>query len=131
MVQQFIGQQHIFSHTYLSEVRLWGELETAIAAKHGVAPASKTIITGHSLGGGIGQVVAARAQLEMVAWAAPGVVYSAMRFGVDTNAAKHIIAVNPDGDAVSKVDKHAGVVYQLGCLEPDGSLGSAATCHSM
>eukprot|EP00913_Durusdinium_trenchii_P001698 g1570.t1 len=83
-----------------------------------------TVLTGHSLGGCIAQIVAARPQLPALVFSSPGVLYSARR-------ARHVVVVVPDGDVIATVDEHAGVVQRIACFKKNGQAASTATCHRL
>jgi len=90
------------------------------------------VITGHSLGGGIAQVLASRLEVPAVVFSAPGIVYSAARFDISLETAERdIVVVMPDGDLVPRVDRQAGQVQRIACRTKDGSQGSPASCHSL
>eukprot|EP00484_Ammonia_sp_Unknown_P008667 CAMPEP_0197080294 /NCGR_PEP_ID=MMETSP1384-20130603/214060_1 /TAXON_ID=29189 /ORGANISM="Ammonia sp." /LENGTH=315 /DNA_ID=CAMNT_0042519177 /DNA_START=58 /DNA_END=1005 /DNA_ORIENTATION=- len=92
------------------------------------------IILGHSLGGGIAQIVAAKLLLNEEAnqvlsfgVASPGTKYSSKKFGFDVNSLHETsISVLPERDLVSQIDVHGGEIQIIKC---DGE--HALDCHSV
>jgi len=121
--------QSIVGFTNTAEKRLWTTLEDAIQDQ--VSLGEPVVLTGHSLGGSIAQIAAARLQLSAIVWSAPGIVYSARRFDVEPEKARHVVAVVPDGDVVAQVDEQAGILQRIACREKNGQLGSTTTCHKL
>lgn len=76
----------------------------------------KVVLTGHSLGGAIAKVVAAGANIPVVAISSPGVFLSSRGVGINQDPLKYI-AINliNDGDIMPKLDRLTGAVYTLGC----------------
>lgn len=109
------------------------------------------ILTGHSLGGGIAQVIGARLGIPVVAFSPPGIGYSALRFGlhnftdfqqgynvtnkssrVGVEVAKDLVTVvMPDFDEVPKVDKQVGNVQHIQCRDKWGAPLAFDKCHDM
>lgn len=90
-------------------------------------------ITGHSLGGGLAQLVSMETDVPAITFSAPGV--AATRLLISDNqtlqkkAAEHLhrlsYSVVPDNDLVPQVDKQLGTQIRVGCnLSPLG-------CHSV
>jgi len=115
------------------ERRLWEDLEKVVREQQAVSKGrERVLLTGHSLGGGIAQIVAARMQLPALVFSSPGIVYSARRFGLsEEQQARHVVVVMPDHDVVPRVDRHAGVVQHIACRGRDGLHASAGSCHSL
>ncbi|CAJ1409395.1 unnamed protein product [Effrenium voratum] len=118
--------QSIVGYTGFSEANMWKVLEEAIDSSN---PSDVTVVTGHSLGGLIAQIVAARKHLPALVFSSPGVLYSARRFQISPESARHVVVLVPDGDVVSQVDEHAGVVQRIACRNKNGEAASTATCH--
>lgn len=121
--------QSIVGFTGNADVKLWNELEDSIMA--GQSDGDAMVLTGHSLGGLIAQIVAARQQLPALVFSSPGVLYSARRFQILPESARHVVVLVPDGDVISTVDEQAGVVQRIACLEKNGQAASAAKCHRL
>jgi len=78
----------------------------------------KVVLTGHSLGGGIGKVVAARLLLPIVAVSAPGIVLSHKLFDVPReNVDKYEVNLISGEDLVPKVDRSAGLIMKMRCTK--------------
>eukprot|EP00439_Symbiodinium_sp_Y106_P084244 s1553_g25.t1 len=110
--------QSIVGHTGLADTYMWDGLERAIDKDHRKRDVS--VLTGHSLGGCIAQIVAGRRQLSALVFSSPGLLYSARRFDVSPESIRHVVAVVPDGDVISSVDEHAGVVQRIACRTRTG-----------
>jgi len=116
------------------------------------------VLTGHSLGGGIAQILAARVGVNAMVFSPPGIMYSAVRFDIyerrrwDRWVASHtsgppeefgvqqtkrlITAIVPDFDRIPLVDLQLVQVQHIECRmkpQPDGLAqhGSAMTCHEL
>lgn len=114
------------------ESQVWEEIQSYVNQSQHDHPDDFFIFTGHSLGGGIAQIVASRMSLPAVVWSAPGMVYSAKRFGADIqNAMRNIWVVMPQNDVVPQVDLQAGSIQKIECRAWDGSQGAAIVCHSL
>jgi len=87
-------------------------------------PGREFFITGHSLGGGLAKLVAARAGLRAVTFMAPGL--SATGHVVYRNAPQdelhgdEMLTVQPSYDIVSRIDTQTGLVVPVGCSKTDG-----------
>jgi len=85
--------------------------------------ANKTVfVIGHSLGGGIAEIVAAKfadqgySNVYSFGLSSPGTVYSSSKFGFSVEALdKSSISVLPRRDPVSSVDRHGGVAQTIEC----------------
>lgn len=95
------------------EDKFWNDLETLIGTH--VGDVNNVVVTGHSLGGGIAQVVAARLGLRALTWSAPGVGYSAKRFGIARDSSilrglRHQVAgIDTSVMPSSNVASHVGI----------------------
>lgn len=86
----------------------------------------KIILTGHSLGGGISNIVGARNKLLSVTFSAPGLLFSRHKLKIDLahlNSAS--VNVIPDNDLVAKIDKSAGLSQSVDCAE------GFVSCHNI
>merc|ERR1711920_1118926 len=87
---------------------------------------------GHSLGGGIAQVVAAQHSIPALVWSAPGVGFSAYRFDVLSElSARSVVIVTPDGDPVPRVDEQLGTVQHIECRNKEGKKEWSVNCHAI
>merc|ERR1712187_419717 len=103
------SQFHLNSDVRRLETNIWTELQDRVAEIKASHPNDEYVITGHSLGGGLAQIVASRMRLPSLVWSAPGVVYSARRFNISLEYSKrNVVVVIPDEDVVPRVDKQAG-----------------------
>ena len=89
------------------------------------------VITGHSLGGGISQIVGARLRsdgkenIRTFGLSAPGTLYSSKKFGYDIQSLDQTFTVLlPRYDIVGMVDQHGGFVQNMDCDQ-----GSFLYCH--
>jgi len=83
------------------------------------------MVTGHSLGGGVAQIVAAKLydtqskRVRAFNLAGPGIAFSAHKFGVSADALKFTgFTLRSIGDPVAKVDKQKGTVNEIDCDSP-------------
>lgn len=87
----------------------------------------KVVLTGHSLGGGIGKVVAARLLIPIVAVSAPGIALSHKIFDVPrSNVDRFEINLISGEDLVPKVDRQKGMILVMACRNSN-PLG----CHEL
>lgn len=78
----------------------------------------KVVLTGHSLGGGIGKVVAARLLFPCVAISAPGIALSHKLFDVPReNVDKFEVNLISAEDLVPKVDRLKGLIMKMHCTK--------------
>jgi len=87
----------------------------------------KVVLTGHSLGGGIGKVVAARLYLPIVAISSPGIALSHKIFQVPLQSLdKFEVNLIAAEDIVPKIDRLTGVVLKMHCHKPN-----PLNCHEL
>merc|ERR1719235_244956 len=98
---------------------------------HSTALDEPLVLTGHSLGGGIAQIVAARLGLQSLLFSAPGDTFLAKAFDIQKQPALKYVNIKPEVDLVPRVDEQSGVVQPILCRNKDGTLGSASTCHQI
>ncbi|KAG9392716.1 Lipase (class 3) [Carpediemonas membranifera] len=92
---------------------------------------SRTIVTGHSLGGGIGKIAAVATSHRAVTFASPGLQWSRRKFGLNWDSlTSDVLTVRPRGDIVSAIDKQGGNVQFVRCSKYDSVL-SPLKCHSV
>ncbi len=83
------------------------------------------IITGHSLGGGLAQIVGALTNTTAIAFSPPGIVKSRSKFSLQnhsrrvrkTEAFRHSVSIFPESDFVTGVDIMSGLVQAIVCEE--------------
>ena len=74
------------------------------------------VLTGHSLGGGVAQIVAARLQALAVTFSAPGVVLSRRKFGITmSDIDEYLVNIQPQGDLVPLLDIQGVKAQQIRC----------------
>jgi hypothetical protein len=85
----------------------------------------KVVMTGHSLGGAICQIIGTQLNIPALTFSAPGNLYSALKFDMSPQLANHLaVNVAPDGDPVPLIDFQAGLVQKINCP-------SFLMCHLM
>lgn len=95
-------------------------------------PDDRIVLTGHSIGGGIAQIVAGQLELPALVFSAPGVFYSKDQCEVHVQAIKrNVVVIVPNWDLVPRIDVQAGVVQAIECRTKDGNQDTAADCHSL
>jgi len=131
VIQWLLWKTHL-STSRRAEEKIWTELELEVAALRRRYPEDHFVLTGHSLGGGIAQIVASRLNIPALVWSAPGAAYSAKRFGIDVQSTKrNVVIVMPDHDVVPRVDLQAGMLQLIECRTITGADASAPQCHSL
>jgi len=116
----------------------YGHLESYVVdAKSGTnhtklqrIPGPRTVIlTGHSLGGAVADIVASKYGFKAVAFSSPGIYWSRRKFGITSvsHIDSQVLSVVPERDFVPSVDKQRGLVQYISCPHNSSSLG----CHSI
>ena len=89
--------------------------------------AKNIVLTGHSLGGTVAQLVGSKLRLASVAFASPGITLMHKKFGISVDAidaySSNIIASN---DVIARIDKLGGAVHHVLCEHQRGDV-----CHSI
>eukprot|EP01080_Neovahlkampfia_damariscottae_P006116 gene6116-10123_t len=86
----------------------------------------KIILTGHSLGGGIANIVGANREIQTIAFSAPGTIFNRHKLNIDLiNINRYCVNIIPDNDIVPKIDRNGGTIQSLDCDE------SFIACHSI
>jgi len=80
-----------------------------------------TIVTGHSLGGGLAQIVASQLQIPGLGFSPVGTKFSMARFGMQKRATyRTMTAVMPEYDMVDWIDDQMGFRQKVECRLPKG-----------
>lgn len=95
-----------YHHTLIEEVK-------AQQRRKGIG---RVVLTGHSLGGAIAQIVAAGAHVPVVSISSPGVSLLLSSLGIDPEPLKYLsVNVVHENDVLPMLDKLMGTVFILGC----------------
>lgn len=87
----------------------------------------RVVLTGHSLGAGLANIVGTRTRTRSVTFAPPGIFHSRLKFGIDESQDldRALISVVVRNDVVSMIDKQSGSLAYLPCGR------FPLICHSM
>lgn len=84
------------------------------------------IVTGHSLGGAIANMVAGKVGISSISFSPPGLEYETLKVNVSVEALRrHVTAIVPFSDVVPQVDVQEGSIQKIDCV------ASVVGCHSM
>ncbi|KAI9221498.1 hypothetical protein BC828DRAFT_380813 [Blastocladiella britannica] len=84
------------------------------------------VMTGHSLGGGLAQIIGAQQRLQSFALSSPGLGYSVLNYGITpASLAKWAVNVVPADDLVPLLDSQVSSVLKIPCDAP-----TPLYCHS-
>jgi len=132
LVQQMIFVLQATAPSAKGRKLLFQNFEKTVQNIIAEAGTDNVVLTGHSLGGGIAQIIANRLDLPAVVFSSPGIIYSAQSLQLSLETAERgTVVVVPDADVVPRVDLQAGAVQRIACRTPDGQGLSAASCHSL
>eukprot|EP01139_Manchomonas_bermudensis_P005771 Amastigsp_a175683_243.p1 type:complete len:608 gc:universal Amastigsp_a175683_243:1877-54(-) len=112
-------------HSFFDTPRRHYSTAVERAAAAALASGSRVVVTGHSLGGVIAQLVGARLGLRAVAFSSPGVSLARYRLALPARAVNRLINVVPQSDLVPLVERPVGLVQSIDCT------GSAPQCHNL
>ena len=86
---------------------------------------SAILVTGHSLGGGLANIVGAHLRLRSVGISAPGIMFAGGKLGLSTSQIRAWNSnVQPTKDIVPKIDMQGGLNQHIDCHL------SVGQCHS-
>ncbi|KAJ3355168.1 hypothetical protein GGF32_002149 [Allomyces javanicus] len=112
---------------YLAFSRFLYSVEVEAYTRALVQSGQKVLVTGHSLGGGLAQVVASRVQVPGVAISGPGLGMSYLAYDTTVEAiAKWTVNVVPFSDPVPMADDQVAAQVHLPCHQAVPS-----NCHSI
>jgi len=112
--------------------KIWNSLASELRELQSNNTKSKIVLTGHSLGGAIAEIVAARLGFSALVWSAPGAVYLQRFFNItEEQEQRDVVVVIPDFDVVPRVDKHAAVVQRIQCWAKNHQVEDPLKCHSI
>jgi len=108
--------------------RYFSEFEAHVKKRLKEEPWRRFFLTGHSLGGGLAKLVAARLGIQAVTFMAPGLGTTGY-FVYDESIADKLhyqaLTVQPENDLVSRVDVQQGTVVPVNCSQ------DPLTCHQI
>jgi putative lipase involved disintegration of autophagic bodies len=88
---------------------------------------TQVIMTGHSLGGGIAKIVAAKLGIPVIGVSAPGIALSHRIFGVSrANVDRLEINLLSSEDIVPMFDRQSGIILQMRC-----PMANPLACHQL
>jgi hypothetical protein len=119
-IEQAFGVEDQLS--YADELR---DLAGALVSRF---PNASLSFSGHSLGGGLSTIVGQLTGASSVSFSGPGMVMSAVKFGLPRPLSYDTaFVVIPDNDVVPRIDVHVGTRQDIRCLKAT----EAVKCHSI
>jgi hypothetical protein len=101
-------------------------IESYVSNLKNTRNASQIVLTGHSLGGGVAQIVGAKQEIVAVTFSSPGLYYTSKSVDVSINKLrKSAWTIKPARDIVVRVDSQGGTVLPIECD------ASVPACHKM
>mmetsp|Transcript_20380 Transcript_20380/g.28234 ORF Transcript_20380/g.28234 Transcript_20380/m.28234 type:complete len:127 (-) Transcript_20380:46-426(-) len=93
----------------------------------------RVVLTGHSLGGAVANIVGAKLRLRAVAFSPPGIYWSSHKFGIPSTDRidAEVFSVVPERDVVPSIDRQRGLVQYITCPEEFSSIGCHDIIHSL
>ena len=93
-------------------------------------PGERTVLTGHSLGGGAAMLASARLGVSSVAFSAPNAHIAHKRFSThEADLNLWTTNVYLDRDPIAKIDQHSIRSLAVQCSAPGDPLGLDPACH--
>jgi len=132
MVQYLLAMLKTMGQGGTYEAGIWGRLANETRAWQADNPNSAFVVTGHSLGGAIAEIVADRLALPALVWSAPGTMYSQRFFSIsEERTQRDVVVIEPEFDPVPRVDKQKGVVQGIQCWSIGHQVPSLGECHKI
>jgi len=95
-------------------------------------PADDIVLTGHSMGGGLAEIVSAQMGMPAVVFSGLGNEYSREKFDYTMRGIyRNVVGVIPDSDRVPRVDQHVDMSQHIQCVGPDGFPRNPLACHAV
>jgi len=116
LVRELTGSMSL--RAWLHEPSLWQALEdvAAKAKDDSLKDGWATVVTGHSLGGGLAQIIAAHLHIPALVWSPVGIGYSLARFQMTAEAVYETsVLIQPDTDLVPECDLQLGYTQRIPC----------------
>jgi len=80
----------------------------------------RTVLVGHSLGGGVSKVVAAKHNTNVVTFSAPGIVMISKKVGLTLEQINRIsMNIKPTNDIIPSIDSLGGLTQEIDCNQPN------------
>lgn len=114
---------------WLGNAQVW---DAALAAardvhKRSLADGYDVVVTGHSLGGGMAQIIGADVGVPTLTWSAVGVLYSLDRFRITQDEViRNVVNIKPMRDVIPQIDIQPGFTQTIDC-----NSGTIISCHSV
>jgi hypothetical protein len=112
------------------EKQTWLRFEEEVR-KYISVPGSRVVLTGHSLGGGVAEVVSSTLGVDALVFSAPGSRYLQKVFNISSQMAQKYVNIVPEHDPVPRVDQHYGVVQKILCRDKLGRHLLPVHCHGL
>jgi len=125
----WIGASRLPLTRRIEDRMLWSVVSTVRNISYQY-PNATIVLTGHSLGGGIAEAVAAQMLMSAVVFSAPGAHFGRSNFRTNMERQyRNIVGIMPDNDPVPRVDTHDDMLQHIECRDRDGQPRSY--CHGM
>ncbi|CUG85468.1 transmembrane protein, putative [Bodo saltans] len=102
-------------------------LQVESYVEQNIPPGERLVLTGHSLGGVISQIVAARKRIPALAFSSPGIGLMYKKYGVEAHSIDAYTSnVVASSDVIPMIDRLSGTVHHMQCEHT-----RAQICHSI